>query len=324
MARSEKGFQPLLASPVEGAVKFPVYGSPKLNGIRCIIRDGVALSRKLKPIPNAYVQQRLKGLPDGLDGELIVGATTATDVWNRSQSGVMSETGVPDFRFWLFDIVSDCIFSARFNDLARIVETYQDVHPIGLVSQRLLETQEELIDLEKLYVDDLGYEGVMLRSRDGKYKYGKSTNKEGYLLKWKRFFDTEAEVTGYVERMKNNNTQERDERGYAKRSKAKAGLVGCDTLGALKCRTGVWPDGSCGLPKEGVPVGEREWVDFGEMEWVDFEIGSGFTDADRAALWARRYTTLVGSIHKFKYQVLTPKKIPLLPVWLGERDGRDM
>ena len=72
-------FKPLLASPVEW--KHLDYSnlwvSPKLDGIRAIIRDGVVMSRSLKPIPNKHVQRILGNSPgiEGYDGELIVGTT---------------------------------------------------------------------------------------------------------------------------------------------------------------------------------------------------------------------------------------------------------
>mgnify|MGYP005609938573 FL=1 len=50
--------------------------SPKLDGIRAIVRGGVVMSRNLKPIPNPVVQERFKHL-EGFDGELIVGDSTS-------------------------------------------------------------------------------------------------------------------------------------------------------------------------------------------------------------------------------------------------------
>jgi len=52
-------FKPLLAHTIEGTstIKYPCIVSPKLDGIRCIIINGVAMSRSLKPIRNEYVQK---------------------------------------------------------------------------------------------------------------------------------------------------------------------------------------------------------------------------------------------------------------------------
>ena len=60
--------------------KSEMYASPKLDGIRCMIQDGVALSRSLKPIRNEFIQSILSNpMFDGLDGEIISGDPTADD-----------------------------------------------------------------------------------------------------------------------------------------------------------------------------------------------------------------------------------------------------
>lgn len=50
-----------------------------------------------------------------------------------------------------------------------------------------------------------GYEGVMVRDPAGPYKCGRSTVREGWLLKIKRFEDGEAEVLETYEGMSNYN-----------------------------------------------------------------------------------------------------------------------
>jgi DNA ligase 1 len=73
--------KPMLASPAGPLIPYPMLLSPKLDGIRCLIINGVVCGRSLKPIPNRFVQQ-LFGRPElnGLDGELIVGPPTAKEV----------------------------------------------------------------------------------------------------------------------------------------------------------------------------------------------------------------------------------------------------
>ena len=112
-----KQIKPLLACEVPlDDVKFPVYVSTKLDGIRCLIIDGVAYSRSLKPIRNKYVQE-LFGKPEynGLDGELVVGDIYAKDVFQKTTSGVMSAEGTPDVKFYVFDICTtpEETFTAR-------------------------------------------------------------------------------------------------------------------------------------------------------------------------------------------------------------------
>ena len=318
MARTEKGFQPMLAErkkPDLDKLTYPLLGSPKLDGIRCIIRNGQALSRKLKPIPNGHVQDCLRGLPEGLDGELIVGGEVDSRVWNGTQSGIMSRDGKPDFTYCIFDFVGGDDFAARYRRAVEVVAEYKPAYPwLRAVPHHTIESQYDAIKYEEHYVS-CGFEGLMLRSLDGPYKFGRSTLKEGYLLKLKRFEDAEAVVIDVVERMHNANEQERDERGYAKRSHAKGGKVGTDTLGALVCCIGVRDDGSF-VPADEIPF---------PNERIEFEVGTGFTDEQRAALWARRGSDLIGSIHTVKFQGLTPdERKPRFPVWKGERDKGDL
>ena len=66
-------------------IKFPVWASPKFDGIRGIIKDGVVLSNTLIPIPNKYIQECLGwSIYNGFDGELFV-----RDNFNVVASSVM-------------------------------------------------------------------------------------------------------------------------------------------------------------------------------------------------------------------------------------------
>lgn len=285
-------FKPMLSGKVLSDlsnVRFPVFASLKLDGIRCIIQNGIAVSRTLKPIPNQYVQQCLKGLPDGLDGELIVGNPNHPDVFNITQSGVMSESGMPDFKYYVFDYKSDDNFERR-NILARLAtENYSSPHFCWL-DHWLLYNESVLLQFEEYAVTN-GYEGIMLRDPNGPYKEGRSTDKQGWLLKMKRFHDTEATVIGFEELKINNNEQEISELGYAKRSKQLHGLVNGDTLGSLICR-----------------------LDNG----IEFNCGSGFTDFVRDMIWNNKQN-YIGKKIKFKYQNWTTEKKPRMPIFLSFR-----
>ena len=100
-----KQIKPLLACevPLE-QVRLPVYVSTKLDGIRCLIIDGVAYSRSLKPVRNKYIQSIIGNEKyNGFDGELVVGNIYDKDVFQKTTSGVMSEQGEPNFVFYVFD-----------------------------------------------------------------------------------------------------------------------------------------------------------------------------------------------------------------------------
>lgn len=195
-----KEFEPMLASVCKPEkLKFPKLASRKLDGIRCVIKGGKALSRNGKPIRNKYIQSVI-GSPEfnGLDGELIVGAPNDPKAFSNSTSGVMSEDGTPKFTFFVFDVIDPKVpFQERFQVAKSIVKSAKNKH-IKIVEHILVKEMAKLDSIEETFLME-GFEGVMLRSLDGPYKYGRSSITEGHLLKVKRFSDAEAEIIGYVE-----------------------------------------------------------------------------------------------------------------------------
>jgi DNA ligase-1 len=300
---SMSSFKPMLSATCDdiNTVKYPVYASTKLDGIRCILKDGVAVSRNLKPIPNKYIQAKLGALDKrlNLDGELIVGEPFGKGVWARTQSGVMSEDGEPDFTYWIFDIPDrpELCFETRFHDLDLLNRmTYpmlQRAH-IKILPHEAIHNAELLKNFEEVAVAQ-GFEGIMIRDPGGRYKFGRSTVKEGGLMKVKRWYDMEGEIIGWKEQMENTNEQTRDELGRAKRSTHKDGKVGKGTLGAWILK-----------------IGEHE-----------VDCGSGMNDAIRQDAW-NNIESFKGKLVKFKYTEISEDGIPRFPIFLGFRDPRDL
>ena len=56
---------------------------------------------------------------------------------------------------------------------------------------------------------------------------------------------------------------------------------------------------------------------------VEFDIGTGFTEGDRLALWAIR-DDLAGDVIKYKFFAGGVKDKPRFPVFLGFRDSIDL
>lgn len=293
-------FKPMLASATDGtSLRYPLLASPKLDGVRCLIIDGVAMSRSLKPIPNKHVQ-KLFGRKElnGLDGELIIGEPTHEDCYRTTVSGVMSVEGEPKIQYFIFD---DLRHPAGFHERLKHAAERLRLLPAGggrlkLVGHEILSSDIQLQALEEAYVSQ-GYEGIMLRDPQGPYKRGRSTLKEGWLRKLKRFEDGEAEILGFQEQMHNANEAETGELGQTKRSHKKAGMVATGTLGAL-----LVSDTKTG---------------------VEFSIGTGFSARDRDDFWKAR-TTLKGRLVKYKFQPTGVKTAPRFPVFLGFRDLIDL
>lgn len=286
-------FKPTLAVAADLAkIVYPVYASPKLDGIRCSIVDGKALSRTLKPIPNKHIHKLLsRDCFEGMDGELIVGSPTSKTCYTDSVSNVMAFDKVPDFTYWVFDLHDQPTnFSVRWPVLmGRVVSNGSPF--VQLLPQLFIGNETELLLYEAAQVA-AGYEGVILRSPHAPYKFGRSTVNEGYMLKVKRFEDSEAEIIGIEEEMHNANAAGTNELGRTQRSSAQAGKVGKGTMGALVVRDLV--------------------------SGVEFNIGTGFTAELRAAEWT------VGALVKYKYFPVGVKDKPRHPVFLGLRNRIDL
>lgn len=296
-----KPFRPMLAADAPKTLTFPLFASAKLDGVRAVVRDNQLVSRALKPIRNQFTQG-LFGLAElnGMDGELTVGPANAKNVMQATTSGVMSTDGEPDVTYWVFDFwtAQDMPFHERHRAMERAFKDHaMDRHPrIKLLKQTLIHDQAELEAYEAVTLAQ-GFEGVILRRPDSGYKWGRSTAREAWLLKLKRYKDSEAVVTGFIELMHNGNEQVTDNLGLAMRSTQQDGLVPMDTLGALVVRD--------------VKTG------------IEFHIGTGFNDQQRARIWANR-DNLKGTVVKYKYFPHGVKEKPRHPVYLGPRHPDDM
>ena len=231
------GFEPMKAATLDHTdqVTWPVLASPKLDGIRCVVRGGVALSYNLKPIRNGYVQAVLgRAQYNGLDGELIVGAHNDDSVLNRTQSGVMKSAGHPDFRFYVFDDFSVAARDYRYR-IGRVEDRLEDYGNarMVLVAHERLTSSEELATYEGRVLGN-GFEGVILRHPAAPYKYGRATAREGWLWKVKRFYDAEAYVYAVEEGQANHNPATKDALGRTARSSSKAGMRPNGAVGTIK------------------------------------------------------------------------------------------
>lgn len=306
-------FRPMLAAELKNLadVKFPVLVSPKLDGIRCVIREGKALTRSLKPIPNDHIRNTLEGmnLPD-FDGEILVRLHIGESLYghlhewaatpfNAVSSAVMSKQGTPDFLFAVFDQVGSLSYQMRLGLVTAWCLQRQHQHYIHRVRHFVVNNVEQLEAINQKYLSQ-GYEGIMLRKPDGLYKFGRSTVREGGLLKLKPFADGEAEIIGYVERQHNTNQATVNALGLTERSHKAEGMVGSGTLGALRVR-------GCN----------------GRWDGVEFEIGTGFDDRLRKQIWEDQAYYL-GAVVKFKYQEMGSVDRPRIPVFLGFRYQADL
>lgn len=292
--------------------QLPLIGQPKYDGIRMIVNNGVGLSRSLKPIRNRHIQEWVAANAanlQGLDGELVVGDVTASNVFQKTSSGVMSEWGTPNFKYYIFDVWNrpNSGYAARHDELSEFwsainSEEFNELSDhIMWIRPQYLRDREDVEDFEQECVAQ-GYEGAILRGMDKLYKHGRATATQGQLFKMKRYVDAEAIITGFEPLMHNANVATTNELGYTTRSSHKEGKIPMDTLGRFICDFEM-PDGSTCSMKVGT--------------------FKGFTKIELAELWQIR-ETLRGKTIKFKYFPVGVKDKPRHPTFLGFRDPDDM
>lgn len=306
------GFRPMKGPPIDNFahIQFPCFATPKFDGIRCVTRSPIiqdlidpnlidVLTYSLEEIPNAFIKRTLReyGLKN-LDGELMLHDQDGKMLkYNPTQSGIMSVAGEPNFFFYVFDLITydpywerqERLLEMKKQDIETIFPRIRIVKPTTIVDAAALEKYEA----ERL---EEGYEGVIVRSIDGPYKCGRSTTKEGFMYKVKRFKDAEAMVTGFEELMINDNEATINQHGLLERSSHRVNQRPGDTLGALVCS------------------GHNGQI---------FKIGSGFTEADRKEIWTHQDDYKMKLV-KYKYQPHGMKEAPRSPIFLGWRSPADM
>lgn len=346
-AMSSAEFDPAIHNPM-----LPLLATPKVDGIRFYIRQGHVYSRSNIWIANKYIQLYLPSfLPEGADGELLVGDVAAPDHFQRTQSVCMSaDASLVDLQIFVFDYVPSQLvlipdYIKRLELLrdwwAKHTTLFLSIEPVivdrltwrqslgraypGCGSDSTLPDSCSPIALSyalrgrvtilypvvirkpeqvEVYLKQClskGFEGIMLRTPYGGYKFGRSTQKEGLLIKYKPFADSEATILSCVELEHNENEATISETGKTKRSSSAEGKRPGGTLGSF-------------------------WVkDF--YTGVEFSVGGGkgLTQQLRQEIWDNQ-PEYIGKLIKYSYLATGTKADgkPRMPKFLGFRDKSDL
>lgn len=179
-------------------VKYPAYIQPKLDGYRCVYREGAMWSRAGKPFGNKNLALHFKKLFQTseyvLDGELYCHGTS----FNSLQKILNTEEA--PLPVTLKYVVYDCVhltqwdyqhskkeYQNRLVDLRHIVNGVIGEHSKVIdIANDKVNSAAEAVDKYKEYLKN-GYEGAMLKAPDGLYRWKRTTVKSGEMLKVKPF-----------------------------------------------------------------------------------------------------------------------------------------
>lgn len=241
-------------------IRYPVVVSAKLDGRRNIIDiNGNPLSRTGKPLPNLHTRKVIQEANlVGLDGELLASPSNDPNAMQAAHSAFSSVSGKPNFQFYIFDDWrrGKTQFWAHYPTLRSLSLPEWAV----VLPQELVSNPYELADFVK-EVTTLGFEGAVVRSPSSPYKHGRSTWKQGWMLKAKDYIYEEGTIINLKERMTNTNEAFENELGYTKRSTAKEGRVPAGTLGAFVIRDKAGREFSVGTGHLDDTQRKRFWVE---------------------------------------------------------------
>ena len=295
ITRVQKGPSEPITNEQLSLLNYPIVGSPKLDGFRCVV-DHEPLTSSLKQWPNAYIRDVLsRSKYHGLDGEIVVGAPNDPNVFHNTSGPVRRYNGNPDFTYFVFDnwLNGNLTYEKRW--LENLPE--RDDHIIVL-SYKLLSSPKEVIDYEQEMLD-IGFEGAMIRSIHSIYKMGRCSLRDMNIFKRKPFVDTEAVIEGFIEGTTNNNIQHVTETGNRRRSSHKENMIPNNTLGSFLLKSPLWnAQFSAGL-------------------------GLGFTQQDKQEIWDQRKHYL-GTTVTIKYQKYGSRDAPRIPSVIKLRPNWDI
>lgn len=325
--------EPMRASPIEEARVKKIlqqegygYVQPKINGMRVVAKGGLPKSRSMKTYNNKLLNKMCQAIEEyyydfWLDGEIVVGHVAPGNEDFRATSSLRAEDFESNFTFWIFDIANYSVepYEKRKKVLFDVLFNHKDYGPGGAVHMipvgngyearvKLLptyrvESWEDICMYEERFVN-LGAEGLIFRSKDGLYKYGKATPAQGWLLKMKRWTDNEFKIVGWNPMYRNLNLPTINEVGRQTRSTHKDGKIADELLGNLICEMNN--------PIKGL---------------LNFEVGSGFDMDTRKQLWdLAQKGELIGKWAKTKYLDFWTSGYdrPQSAVFLELRDPRDL
>jgi DNA ligase-1 len=242
MSNKNKTFKPHLATDADlSKLKYPLFVLVKVDGVRLLVdAEGKAVGRSLKAFANKKLTEKFSH-PDlvGIEGEVYQGEMNDALLCSNTTSIVNTIKGELPTGIMLFDYSHpDVIELDYFNRMVvlgeRIDKIREALHPVkvSIASLNLVTTEKELLEFYNEFLDQ-GYEGIIIRKTTGKYKFGRTTVKEGDFLRIKPVADREGLVVELVEAMENLNEAKTNELGHTERSTHQENLVPKGMVGAM-------------------------------------------------------------------------------------------
>lgn len=229
---------------------YPVYATPKIDGVNAIVLGSKLYSRTLKDFKNKQLNNLLSSwYLSGVCFEITVGCPEdrqKDDICRKTTSYVNSFDKIAsDITISVFDCVGEALETSDLSN-KEYLDRLKHIDEIGCVTTvdgcnihidylkpKLIEDEIDAEHFYKCCIDD-GYEGAIFR-RNMPYKCGRSTAKSQETIRMKPSADSEAVVIGFNEAMQNNNEKKVNELGQSERSSHKENKIEKGMLGSFTC-----------------------------------------------------------------------------------------
>lgn len=325
-------------------LNYPITASVKLDGIRCIFHPELEIvSRSLKPIQNKQLKDKFAHILEYaktnnliLDGEIYSPKRTFQEIsravmtqdfsdektikklvkeyniYNKedleSEKIVISNILelLEDMEFYCFDVLN---LSVTNNELFPFKNRHNIYESINLkyfnpVNQIIMNTKE---NIKEFFEEALktGNEGLILKSLDGRYKFGRGTINEGLCFKVKPFETFDAKIVGVTERFENTNESFKNQLGQSTKrntidNKEGTGIAACFIVEYMK---------------QDEPNGDPNIYDHAKP------VITGSEDF-RREIWHNK-ESYIGKMIEYKAMMIGSKDVPRHPVFLRFREDRD-
>lgn len=302
---SLKDFKPMLFPNEEvdpESIHYPIGATIKYDGVRLIFKDGEMYNRSMKVVPNKQLHRYFKHIKEYskdnqviLDGEFYIFDTPCREITSHVTS---HNKPIPSNAYFLmFDSLNNkATIDTQTRYYNRFLFAESIASKLDKVKMVKVMTVHRANQLKSLFTKalEIGHEGLVLRDLNARYKFGRTTLKEGIAYKMKPYSTYDAKIIDYKQRLENTNESFTNELGYATKRNTKDAK---EETGILATLTVELEDGTI-----------QDVSMTGDLEW-------------RRNLWNQR-EGLVGKTIEFKGMSYGKKDKLRHPIFLRFREDK--
>lgn len=215
VVNNKKTIYPMLANKYDinkrkkNDIIYPCFVQPKLDGLRCIMywdsKDEKVVSQSRTGCiyeTMTHIENKIKVLFNDNPNLIIDGELYTNEIAFEELAGLIKKKKITEkdreklllVKYHIYDIINDDPYIERYKSIEYIFEKYNNETYIK-VNTRICENEEKFKLYFYEYIEN-GYEGIILRNKNGIYRQNYRSND---LQKYKEFQEDEYSIVGYKE-----------------------------------------------------------------------------------------------------------------------------